>query len=75
MTNALKASVIAALNAGLGLAVVFGVPLSEVQIGAIMTFANALLAVWVGLTYKYSPMRIPDQPGLEDAGEVSPTYR
>ena len=60
MTNATKATVIAVLNAALGLAVAFGVPLTETQTGAILAFGNAALALVVGLTYKSSPARIPD---------------
>ena len=60
MTNASKASIIALLNAALGLAIAFDVPLSDVQQNAIMVFGNAALALWVGLTYKSSQKRIPD---------------
>lgn len=60
MTNATKAGVIALVNALLGAAVAFGVPLTEVQTGAVLAVANAALGLWVGLTYKNSPARIPD---------------
>jgi hypothetical protein len=60
MTNATKASIIAVLNAGLGLAVLFGLDLSPDQIGGVLAFANAVGALVVGLTYKSSPTRIPD---------------
>lgn len=60
MTNALKAGIIAVLNSGLGLAVAFGVQLSEGQIAAILGFGNAVLALAVLATYKNSPKRIPD---------------
>lgn len=60
MTNATKAMLIAVINAGLGLAVVFGVDVTAEQIGAIITFANAALALVVGLTYKNSAKRIPE---------------
>lgn len=60
MTNATKASLIAVLNAGLGLAVLFGLDLSPDQIAGVLAFANAVGALAVGLTYKNSPTRIPD---------------
>lgn len=60
MTNATKAMLIALINAGLGLAAVFGLDLSPEQMGAIITFANAALALVVGLTYKNSAKRIPE---------------
>lgn len=64
LTNAQKAGIIAVLNAALGLAVVFGAPLTETQIGAILGFANAVLGLFVAVTYKDSPKRIPDEPQL-----------
>lgn len=60
MTNATKALVISMINASIGLAVAFGVSITEVQTGAILLFANALGALVVGLTYKRSPKRVPD---------------
>lgn len=60
MTNATKAAILAVVNAALGLAVVFGAPLTEVQVGAILAFANAAGGLLVGLTYKDSAKRIPD---------------
>lgn len=60
MTNATKALLIAVLNAGLGLAVAFGVDLTDAQTAGILGFGNAVLALAVGLTYKASPKRIPD---------------
>jgi hypothetical protein len=60
MTNATKALIISALNAGIGLVVAFGVVLTPAQIGAILTFANAAGALVVALTYKNSAKRIPD---------------
>ena len=59
MTNAIKAGIIAALNAAFGVAVAFGAPLTADQIGAVMGFANVALALVVLLTYKNSPRRIP----------------
>jgi hypothetical protein len=71
VTNATKAMLIAVINAGLGLAVSFGVEVSPEQMGAILAFVNAALALVVGLTYKSSAKRIPDggyafTPGWED---------
>lgn len=60
MTNATKAGIIACINAGLGLAVAFGVVLSPEQMGAILAFANTALGLWVALTYKNSVKRVPD---------------
>jgi hypothetical protein len=60
MTNATKALVISVLNAALGVAVVFGVSITEVQTGAIMVLANSVGALVVALTYKRSAKRIPD---------------
>jgi hypothetical protein len=47
-------------NAALGLAVLFGVPLTDEQTGGILGLLNALGVLWVGLTYKDSPKRIPE---------------
>jgi hypothetical protein len=58
-TNATKANLIAVANAALGLAVLFGVPLTEEQTGGILGLLNALGVLWVGLTYKDSPARDP----------------
>jgi len=60
MTNATKALLIAALNSALGLAVAFGVELSDAQVAALLGFGNAALALVVALTYKNSPTRTPD---------------
>lgn len=60
MTNATKAGAIALVNALLGAAVAFGAPLTEVQVGAVLAVANAALGLWVGLTYKSSPKRVPE---------------
>lgn len=59
MTNATKANIIAVLNAGLALGVLFGLPLSEAQVAGIGVFGNAIGMLIVGLTYKASPKRIP----------------
>lgn len=60
MTNASKGVVISVLNAALGLAVAFGVNLSDLQTAAILGFGNAVLALVVLATYKDSPKRTPD---------------
>lgn len=70
MTNATKAGVIAVLNAGLGLAVAFGVPLTETQIGAIMMFANSAGGLAVLLTYKASSKRLPEGTEVAETGGV-----
>ncbi len=60
MTNAVKASAIAVLNAVLQLVVSFGVTISDGQTAAITSLVNAILLGWVALTYKQSAKRIPD---------------
>ena len=60
MTNTTKALIISVINASIGLAVVFGVTITQLQTGAIILFANAVGALVVALTYKSSPKRIPD---------------
>ena len=60
MTNAVKAGIIAAINAALGLAVALGAPLTDVQTGAMLALGNAVLSLFVLVTYKDSPKRIPD---------------
>lgn len=60
MTNATKANIIAAVNAGLALVIAFGVSLSDAQTAAIVAGVNAALVLYVGLSYKTSPKRIAD---------------
>lgn len=60
LTNAVKAGIISALNAALGLAVAFGLELSDAQTAAILGFGNAVLALIVLATYKQSPKRVSD---------------
>ncbi len=60
LTNATKAQIIIFVNALLGLLVAFGVDFSDAQRVAITTTVNAGLSVWVGFTYKDSPLRVPD---------------
>lgn len=61
MTNALKAHVIALVNAVMILCVAFGVPLTDAQYGAIGLVVNSALSIWVALTYKHSPTYAPAQ--------------
>lgn len=67
VTNATKAQVGAAVNAILVLVTAFGLNLSADQIAAIIAVVNALLSLWVGLTYKSSPRRTAD--GLDERME------
>lgn len=60
MTNATKANVIAVINTALGLAVLFGLPVSEAQLAGIVALANAVGVLVVSLTYKDSPKRLAD---------------
>lgn len=60
MTNATKATIIAVLNTALGLAVAFGLNLTDTQTAAVLGFGNALLGLIVLVTYKQSRKRIPD---------------
>ncbi len=62
LTNNLKAQIIIAINALIALVVAFGVNISDKQTGAITLAVNALLSIWVGLTYKNSPMRKAEKP-------------
>lgn len=61
MTNATKATIIAFINALFGLLAVFDLALTEAQKGAIILVVDLALAAWIGLTYKDSPKRIPDE--------------
>jgi hypothetical protein len=72
LTNATKAQVIAVVNGALGLLIAFGVTLTDAQQVAITTTVNALLALWVGATYKASPRRTPDEPAVAAAPSTSP---
>lgn len=60
ITNTTKANIIAAVNAGLGLLIAFGISVSDGQQAAIVTAVNAALILWVGLTYKQSAKRVLD---------------
>jgi hypothetical protein len=70
MTNATKANIIAAINAVLACAMLFGLPVSDVQVGGIGIAVNAVLAVFVGLTFKSSPKRLPEGVEKKDVVEV-----
>lgn len=59
ITNATKAGIILVLNGTLGLVTAFGVSLSDAQQAAVTTFANAVLGMWVLVTYTSSRKRIP----------------
>lgn len=59
MTNATKANVIAAINALVALTVAFDV-LSDAKAGALGVALNSLAVLFIGLTYKNSPKRVPD---------------
>jgi hypothetical protein len=63
MTNASKAQAIVLVNSLLSLAVLFGAPLSEVQLAGIGVAVNAALGLYVGLTYERSKKRLPE--GME----------
>lgn len=67
MTNATKALLITFFNSLLGLCIAFGLVLTDAQTGAVMLFLNSALALFVALTYKDSPKRIPDEK-VPDAG-------
>lgn len=60
-TNATKAQLLAAVNALIVLVTAFGLELTADQIGAITLAVNALFALWVGLTYRDSPKRVPEE--------------
>lgn len=59
MTNATKAVIIALANELLALLIAFGVELSDAQTAAIAGTLNAFLVLYVAVTYKNSPKRIP----------------
>jgi uncharacterized membrane protein len=55
LTNAQKGLVSAVVSACLSLAVAFGLSITADQTAAIVTFVNALLGLWIGLTAGNSP--------------------
>lgn len=58
MTNATKAQIIVLINAIFALLQAFGVDFSDEQQGATLVLVNAVLALWVGLTYQSSRKRL-----------------
>lgn len=54
MTNATKAQIIVFINAIFAVLQAFGVDFTDEQQGAILVLINAIIALWVGLTYKSS---------------------
>jgi hypothetical protein len=62
VTNATKAQIIVLINAIFSAVVVFGIFTAE-QAGSLGLVANAALGVYVAMTYKDSPKRVPE--GLE----------
>lgn len=60
MTNALRAQIVVAVNALMAVIVSFGVSLTDSQTGAIALAVNAVLGVWIAMTYKSSPRRTPE---------------
>jgi uncharacterized membrane protein len=70
ITNATKAGIIAAVSPVVALAVeiavIFGAEVTAEQTATITVaatgFVNAMLGLWVALTYKNSPKRLPDFP-------------
>ena len=70
MTNAKKAAIIAFVNAVFALALTFDLPISDSQQGALGLFVNAVLGLYVAMTYKDSPMRIPEGASLDDFSDV-----
>jgi len=72
MTNATKANIIGAINAVLGVAVLFGLPLSSDQLAGIVAAVNAVLVLIVGLTYKDSDKRLPDGVSADEISAANP---
>jgi hypothetical protein len=62
MTNATKAQIIVFINAIFGLLQAFGIDFTDEQQGAVLVVVNALLALWVGLTYADSHKREETTP-------------
>jgi hypothetical protein len=55
LTNAQKGLIMAAINAGISLAVLFGWSLTGEQVAGVIAFVDAILALWIGLTAGGSP--------------------
>jgi len=61
ITNATKGQITVAWNAVLSTLLAFDItPLTPQQIGALGVLGNALLGLWIAVTYKWSALRIPD---------------
>lgn len=60
MTNATKAQIVNLVNSTLLLLIAFDVPISDRQLAALGVFVNAGLGLWVQLTRKNSPLRVPE---------------
>jgi hypothetical protein len=65
VTNTTKAQIIVLANALMALVAAFGVTLSDRQTGAITLTVNAVLGLWVALTYRNSAKRVPDSQPKE----------
>jgi hypothetical protein len=61
LTNATKGMILGVVSTVLALILAFGVELSSEQVAAIIAAVDAVLVLWIGLTYKESPKRIPDE--------------
>jgi hypothetical protein len=56
LTNAQKGLISAVVSAALSLGVAFGLNVTADQTAAIVTFVNAVLGLWIGLTAGGSPV-------------------
>lgn len=68
MTNATRAQIVVVVNAALAMLVAFGVNVSDGQQAAIQGGVNALLGLWISLTFHKSPYREidPDEVPVND---------
>jgi hypothetical protein len=64
LTNAAKGLISAVISAGLALLVAFGFDLSAEQLSATVTFVNAVLALWIGLSAGGSPALRDDKNAI-----------
>lgn len=58
ITNATKAQIISAINAVFAVLIAFNVVLSQSQLGAVDIAVNAVLSLFVAITYTASSMRL-----------------
>ena len=73
VTNAVKAQVIAAVNAVLGVLAAFNVGhITNAQQGALLVAVNAVLALVVAVTYQSSSKRVKSSPPLPPVSPPSP---